>query len=475
MSAPVLRPYQRQCVADLRRSYATGHRAPLLVLPTGAGKTVVFAEITHGARRKNKRTLIVVHRRELLKQASSKLIWAGVQHGIIAAGYGPSPEELVQVASVQTLIRRLDELPAFDLLVIDEAHHCRADQWQQLLKTQQNAKLLGVTATAARLDGRGLGVSAGGSFDDLVIGPDVGELGSGGYLAAPRCFLPDQQLDLSGVRTRAGDYVAADLEPLVGDRVIIGNAVEQYRRHADHQPALVFCVSVEHGQQVAEVFCAAGHRAACVHGGLRSEERDSLISGLGDGRLEVLTSCDLISEGVDVPAVGVVSLLRPTKSLVLYLQQVGRGMRPAADKCGVTVLDHAGNVLTHGLPDEPRKWSLAGGVEKIEPKMAVAKAAAWPCLECGYVNSGAFGLCCECGSPRALSRPIPLERRGDLAEVTREQLSRASRLSYREVMVARLSEAELRAFARAHGYRRGWVQHRLREQMGVQSVAGRAA
>jgi len=464
MSAPALRPYQSDCVAALRASFAGGHRAPLLALPTGAGKTVIFSEVTRRARAKGRRVLVVVHRRELLHQASAKLAWAGVPHGVIAAGFDAAPAEQVQVGSVQTLVRQLDGLLPFDLIVLDEAHHCRAAMWRSLLKGQPAAKLLGVTATPARLDGKGLGVQAGGPFDDLVAGSDIAELVAVGFLSPARCFVPEQRLDLRGVRVRAGDYVPSELASVVDRAGITGDAVEQYRRRADHQPALAFCATVAHAENVAGCFRAAGYRSQCVHGKTPAAERDVLIAGLGNGAIEILTSCDLISEGLDAPALGAVILLRPTKSLVLHMQQIGRGMRPAPGKAELIVLDHVANVLVHGLPDAKRAWTLAGGAEKNREAPEVRM-----CPGCGCCNPIGARACSSCGYVRPAAEPRPRLLQhvpGDLSELSAARLARVRRLSYRQILRLRLSEAELREFARVRGYKRGWVAHWLREQAG---------
>ena len=456
---PVLRPYQRQAVNDLRAAYAAGYEAPVLQLATAAGKTIIFAEVTRGAWSKGRRVLVLVHRRELIRQASKKLTLAGVPHGIIAAGFAPRPNELVQGASIQTAARR--SLPDFNLIVIDECHHAVAPTWRSVIAKQPHAKILGVTATPARLDGKGLGKDAGGIFDAIVSGPSIRGLTSDGYLSPYRCFVPKRRLDLVGVRTRAGDFATADLAERVDRPEIAGDAVAQYRLLADHRPAIAFCVTVEHAERVAETFRAAGYRSAAVHGGLDTRERDRLIGGLSTGEVEILTSCEIIGEGLDVPNVGAVILLRPTKSLVLHLQQIGRGMRPAPSGDALIVLDLAANTLRHGLPDMERRWSLAGA-EKPEGDAPVRV-----CPNCGAVNPLGAVECELCGEefPRPRGRGI-IEVVDSLAELTPHRLAAVIALPYRRVISGRFSEAELRAYAQSRGCKRGWVFYRLREQRG---------
>ena len=267
---------------------------------------------------------------------------------------------------------------------------------------------------------------------------------------------------MRGVRTRAADYVATHAVGIVDTATITSDAVEQYQLRADHQPAIAFCITVAHAEHVAGAFRDAGYRAACVHGATPIVERDALVAGLSDGRLEVLTSCDLISEGLDVPAVGCVILLRPTKSLTLHRQQIGHGMRTAPGKTALIVLDHVGNVITHGLPETDAAWSLAG----VEQRQG--NAPVWRCDGCGAANPNAVGMCQACGATRPFAiggrRHEIATAAGDLAEITWEWLHGISRLPYRAIVNSRFTEAELRVYALAHGYRRGWVYHRLCEQ-----------
>ena len=319
---------------------------------------------------------------------------------------------------------------------------------------------MGVTATPCRLDGQGLGVQAGGFFDDLILGPEVQELIDGGFLSAARCFVPEQAIDLRGVRTQHGDYVKGDLARAVGAARITGDAVGAYRLRADHQPAIAYCVSIGHAAEVANAFAAAGYRAKMVCGKTPTKERDAAIAGLGNGQVEVLCSCDLISEGLDVPAVSAVILLRPTQSLVLHRQQVGRGLRVAASKAFLIVNDHVGNCLQHGLPTTPVEWSLEGIERKPKPPPG------WTC-ECGCRNPISVAYARPAGrSSLAVVNPrAPLGTvDGDLRSFLHDLLDALRRILTSKSSANRASEAELRAIAAVRGYHPRWADHRLREQ-----------
>jgi DNA repair protein RadD len=339
----------------------------LYQLATGGGKTHVFSYIALAAMAKGRRVLIIVHRRELLIQAVHKLALVGIRCGIIAADFPSDPDQLVQVCSIQTAVRRLDTLPMFALIIIDECHHAICATYRMLLDTQPKARLLGVTATPLRLDGRGLGREHGGLFDVIVCGPSINHLIGLGCLSGIRPFIPKSAIDLSGVRSRGGDYASNELAEVMSGAKIVGEAVEEWKTHAEHQPTICFTVTIEHAEVTAKAFRDAGYRSQCVSGKTPKKERDRLIAGLGTGEVEILCNCDLISEGLDVPSVGAVSLLRPTQSLGLFMQQVGRGMRPAPGKDALIVLDHVSNCSRHGPPDLERIWSLNGIEEPPKP------------------------------------------------------------------------------------------------------------
>ena len=472
MAAPFeLRDYQADAVERLRDSYRGGHHAPLLQLATGGGKTLIFGDITRSAAVRERRVLIVAHRRELIRQASEKLDWASVSHGIIAPHLDRDHDRGVLIGSIQTIRRRLDRLGQFDLIVFDEAHHVRADTWARLIEHQPQARLLGVSATPCRTDGRGLGIEAGGHFDDLVCGPTTKQLIEDGWLSAVRCFVPLRRVNTAELHVRAGEYIPEEAAAAASTRAIVGSAIEHYARRAAHQPAIAFCATVAHAEFIAAEFCQAGYRAYCVHGQLPRDARDDLILGLGSGDVEVLTSCDLISEGLDVPAVACVILLRPTKSLVLHRQQIGRGMRPAPGKAALIVNDHCGNCLTHGLPEIEPAWSLAG-VNK--PKGA---APVWECPQCHCIVPLAVAICPDCGLERPGEeggRKAPIRAPGTLTELNVN--SWITRLGYRDFIrrfvSGELTETDAYAYAAARGYRRGWVWHLVQERQGRAAAMG---
>jgi DNA repair protein RadD len=473
---PALRAYQAEAVEQLRDAYRHGARAPLLVLPTGGGKTVVFSHIAAAAVAKGRSVLVLVHRRELIRQAAEKLTTAGVAHGIIAPGYAATADA-VQVASVQTLARRLEGMRQAPprLVIVDEAHHAVAGQWRAILVAFPEAHILGVTATPIRSDGAGLGVRAGWMFDALVCGPSIADLMAEGHLVRPRVFAPAVAPDLTGIRTRGGDYEATQLAEAMSAPQAIGCAVEHYRRHAAGLPTVLFAASVRHAEAMAEAFRAAGIRAVAASGATPLPERDAAIAGLATGAVEVLCSCDLISEGLDVPAIRAVILLRPTKSLGLYLQQVGRGLRPADGKADLVVLDHAGNTLTHGLPDAPRRWSLDGLGPKPPPKSRTTKVF---CAACAAVVPHGADACSACGaSGRPRAAPVK-HGDGTLAEVTAEMVARMSALRTRPVpdlMREARSVDDLAAIQRARGFKPGWVWFKARELGFVRATGAPAA
>jgi len=367
LDLPTLRPYQDDLLDAIIEQYQRGYRRVLARADTGAGKTVVFSAITLRATLKRKRVTIAAHRVEIVDQISRALDSFGVRHGRIQSGHTMTGDP-VQVAMIITLGKRLDQIAAPDLFVIDECHHATGGSYRVIADRWIKTRILGVTATPNRLDGRGLN----DCFDVMVEAIPMADLIAQGFLAGYTYLAPPTRIDLSSVATRNGDYAVDQLAAATDKSVITGDAVGHAKMYLAGRPAIVFTVTVEHAEHVAAQFAEAGFRAASVDGSMSSKERRSRIEGIGNGNLDILTSCQLISEGTDIPAVGGAILLRPTKSLALHLQQVGRSLRPKSDGSNAVILDHVGNIR-HGLPDAPRIWSLAAKKKKKHEDAPVAQ------------------------------------------------------------------------------------------------------
>lgn len=333
-----LRDYQERDLAGIRDVMRDGCRRVLYVAPTGSGKTVLFGWLARSAASKGKRVLVLTHRRELLRQTTRRMAEMGAE---------------VDVTTVQA-VARFGEVPTHDLLIVDESHHSsRGTQWHAIIN-RFRGHVLGVTATPERLDGKGLR----DSFDEMVVGPTVHELIDQGWLADFRAMSAPRSR--KGIKKIGGDFARAAAAGWVsGQPKIVGDCVEEWREHV-RGPALAFCATVEHAETVAAEMREKGLRAASIDGRMGDVQREKLIEAIGDGGLDVLTSCDLIGEGLDVPEVKGVIMLRPTASLALHLQQVGRALRPKVDGGRAVILDHVGNCGEHGLPNEHRLWSLDG-------------------------------------------------------------------------------------------------------------------
>lgn len=428
-----LRPYQEKAVGELRVAYKERkRRAPLLVMPTGAGKTVTYASIAEGAGAKGSRIIILEHRKELIRQASMALGNMEVKHQLVAPNDKIADirrchiERLgwpmvdrkshVSVASVQTLGRRLDWLIEYDpqLIIIDEAHHAVAGTWARIIEACPNAKLLGVTATPCRTDGQGLG----DVFDEMILGPTMRELIEWGNLCKPRVFAPPMRADISDVHISGGDYNAKELALALDKPSVTGDAVAHYKKLASGRPAIAFCASVRHAEHVAAEFRAAGYKFEIVTGDMDDDLRDERINHLADGRLHGIVTVDVVSEGTDIPVAEVAILLRPTQSESLYLQQVGRVLRPAEGKEYGLVLDHVGNVLRHGMPDADREWSLEGrkrGRGKGEQQEVTIRVL--QCPKC-YLAHEPAECCPGCGHVYEVQSRSIQQRAGELQEIT---------------------------------------------------------
>lgn len=481
MQKITLRPYQEQAKVGVREALAT-HSAVLLVAPTGAGKTVLFANIAQTAASRGFRVLILAHRDTLIKQASRKLMDCGVEHGIIMAAFTPHLRARVQVASVQTLVRRLEKVTqAFDLVVIDEAHLSAAKSYRTIIDTlrQRNPKLklLGVTGSPCRLDGKGLGIEAGGMYEVMVEAPNVRAMIDMAYLVRPDVYGAKKLVDLTGIKKVGSDYDQQALADVMDKPKLIGDAISHYQSLCPGVPAVAWCVSVAHAEHVAEQFNAAGVPALALSGEDDAAARERALAGLANGRVKVVTFAMLLVEGVDCPAIGAIIMLRPTMSLASYLQVIGRGLRPiyadgmpldtveqrrAAMLAGPKgdccyVLDHAGLWAKHGFADEDREWSLEGAPKRKgaprkpgEPPLDVQQ-----CPKCWVVHDKA-PECPKCGHIYEAGRKVDAED-GELTKITPEMKAVMAAARKKQIQKAKTLE-ELQAIGRAFGYSEKWAE-----------------
>lgn len=388
------RPHQAAARSALYAAIRAGYRAPILVMPTGGGKTFVGCDIIRDIVSRGKRALFVVHRQELLRQTSAKLRELGIEHGIIMAGCIAIRSHAVQVASIQTLRNRMDQYAAPDVIFIDECHRATAESYMLLRQQWPDALLIGLTATPTRLDGRGLGAHCGGLFDTIIPTVTPRQLIDAGYLVPYEYYWPDR-VDTDGMRTVAGEWDQAEAAARVDKPKLVGSIVSHHTTHGDGRPSLIFAASVQHAEHIAAEFRAVGRRAVCVHAKSHKQERFGALQGLADGSLDVAVNVGLWIEGMDCPAISYIGLGALTQSVTRYLQSVGRGFRPSPEtgKRNLIIMDHANCVASHGLPDEDREWSLDGRRKRS------AGAAAFPvrqCPKCYAVVRAAVAVC-YCG------------------------------------------------------------------------------
>jgi DNA repair protein RadD len=437
-----LRSYQSDLIDKARVALREVPRV-LIQSPTGSGKTALTAHMLGTAASKGRRSFFIVHRQELIEQSIATFETVGISTGVIAAGYRGNPFAPVQIASIDTLKNRLDKVTPPDLIVWDECHHVAAAGWARVMAAYPRALHVGLTATPWRLDGSGLGAH----FDRMIKGPSVAWLIEQGFLSPYRAFAPSNP-DLGNVHSRAGDYVPAELETVMGQSAIVGDAVAHYRRLAGGKRAVAGCVSIKPSQAVAAQFKAAGVMAYHLDGTTPRVERRAAIKAFRDGHINVLTNVDLFGEGFDLPAIEAAILLRPTKSLALYLQQVGRALRPYPGKSHAIILDHAANIAAHGLPDEPREWSLEArerkrGGKSVEPNFAIRQ-----CPRC-YTAHRPAPACPSCSHVYEQAGRNVEQIDGELAEI---DPAIARRAKAREQARAETLD-QLIALARARGYK----------------------
>lgn len=485
-----LRNYQQELVNEVFAKWRSGLQRIMLQLPTGAGKTVLFSAIAQEFVAKGERVLVLAHREELLTQAQEKLeSVTQLPVGIIKAGYPSNPLFPIQVASVATLIRR-KTLPEAALVICDEAHHSIADSYLKLFEYYKAAYLLGVTATPARTDGRGFE----DIYQDLILGVSVKDLIEQGYLCKYRLFGAAKLIDTSKIKSTAGDYNQKDLANLVNTADVLGDIIKAWEKHALNKQTIVFCVNIEHSQAVAQKFLDSGYLAEHIDGETPSKERHEILQRFRAGETRILTNCGIVSEGFDVPGIEAIQCVRPTQSLILWLQMLGRALRPAPNKEYALIIDHTLNFKAHGLPTSDFQWSL-----KPRPINNNGKALV-VCTKCNHVfrplhheQKAGFCDCPNCGNrielepfkeiggytPREVSNDVEAE----IIEITNTEVDPVFLVELQKLLDIQKSRSykpywvfakalekfpnpsvfDLRHLAQCLGYKQKWAEYKWKE------------
>lgn len=458
-----LRDYQEAMLLEAVRYMRLGFRRILLQLPTGGGKTIMAGAMLGSAQQLDLNSQFIVHRKELIDQTSKSFARAGLPHGYVAAGRPMDAAAAVLIAGVQTLANRLHLILPPNLIVLDEAHHATAATWAQVLEEFPDAFIIGLTATPERLDGRGLD----DHFDVMIRGPSTAELIARGFLSPFDYFAPGVP-DLAGVKTTAGDFNRGALAAAMDKPKLVGDAVEHYLNLAAGQQGIHFASSREHSRHLADAFGAAGVRAAHVDGSMSDKERDRIVDSFRDGALDIMTNVDLFGEGFDVPGLVYCGLSRPTKSLALHLQQVGRALRVIEGRTKTAVIcDHAGNWFTHGLPDSEREWSLEGRAARARGCNDDA-APVRQCLTCYRVSPSTVRVCPGCGTE------FPVQERrlqtvdGTLTKIERDEIRKREQHRRRAEEQSCRSQADFERLGEARGYE-------FPKQWAKKQIAGRVA
>lgn len=340
-----LRNYQTDAINKIVESFERGVGKQLIICPTGSGKTIIMAAL---AKRLGKRTLLLAHREELIKQAKDKfkMVWPEVESGICMADQN-EPDKFVVFGSVQSCSRdsRLQQLKEnnFELLLIDEAHHASSPSYQKIIDglgftgAYKKGLVVGVTATPMRSDDKELG----DTFEEIPYSISIGTMIRAGYLSPVNGRRVLTKTSIQGVRNRAGDFAIGELSEAINTPERNGFIAETYRKHASNRKGVAFCCDVQHCKDLAEAFRIAQIPAKAIYGDMDGLERKSALEELKNGQIQIATSCGVLTEGFDEPTISCVAMARPTKFKGLYIQCVGRGLRLHPSKSDCLVLDFA--------------------------------------------------------------------------------------------------------------------------------------
>lgn len=443
-----LRDYQQKTIDRIIRSMKSGHQSIIVQQPPRTGKTVIMAEIAKRTTDNGNHIMFMVHRKEIVDQVKRTFSRWGVNMNLATIGM------------VQTITRRLDKLEPPAVLFIDEAHHALAKSYMRIIERYPDAYKFLFTATPWRMNGDGFEAVA----DDLIQGQSVQWFIEHKYLAPVDYYAP-ADIDISKLKTkRTGEFDDASVEEALKPK-IYGDAVKSYKKLASGKQAIAYTYNVASAKRLAQEFLVNGIRAESVDGTTPAEERDRIVAAYREGKIDVLTNAELFTEGIDLPNVDVVIMLRPTQSLSLYLQFAMRSMNPRPGKTAV-IIDHVANVNRFGLPTDNRQWHLAGreDVETRTHRDPIKPVTVCPACFATFYRTGP--TCPFCGATLAQENQLEVVEDAHLIKLeTKRRLAVVHELMDNNVSMnvankrpdQLKSMKELQAYAKLAGYKPGWA------------------
>lgn len=435
-----LRDYQKDILTRTTRSMMSGHKKVLIVLPTGAGKTVVFAWMAAQSQERGRVVWFLVHRRELMDQTIETFDRFGI------------PRSRICIGMVATVANHPERLPKPDVIIFDEAHHSAAGTWEKIIEQFPDAFLLGLTATPCRLDGKPLGKI----YTDMIVGVTTAELIDSGHLSKYRYYAPSVA-DLSGLKKKGSDFDQQQASEILMQKAIYGDVIQHWITYAKDLQTILYCASIKHSQEVAEAFRDEGINAVHFDGNTPTEDRRKIVADFRAGSIQVLCNVDLVGEGFDVPDCWCCVLLRPTASTTLFIQQAGRALRPQPGKVAV-ILDHVGNYSRHGLPDDYRRWSLTETLKQPEQYQDNGQLIVKQCLQCYYTFPAGPSVCPNCGAEiRSTREELKRMEKVRLEEIKQERRERSEIAVGQGGIEACRTLQDFQAYAKQHGYKSGWA------------------
>ena len=411
-----------------------------MVIGCGGGKTCLAAFICDTAQRKGQNVLFLVHRKELLDQTLSTFDFCGIER------------KTIQVGMVKTVANHPERYPRFQTIIIDEAHLSITPTYQKIVEAYPDAYIIGLTGSPVRLDGKPLDKI----YDTLILGPQTSELIEGGYLAPYRYYAPTVA-DLSALKRKGSDFDTEQATDILSTSEVYGDVIHHYKTLAESKKTICYCSSIRHSKEMAQQFRAVGYAAIHFDGDTPKAERAQIVQDFRDGRIQILCNVNLIGEGLDVPDCECCILLRPTMSTALYIQQSNRALRYLPGKTAI-ILDHVGNVLRHGLPDEARHWTLEGGMQKRLEYAETGRLSIRTCLRCYSAYYGRLRECPYCHEPAQLTA----QEIKNIKEIQLQEFKARKEVEAAEAVQGAASPddcktmAELQAYAKMKGYRPQW-------------------